>query len=552
MLSPTPDPLRIAMNRVTFGARDTEVRNARVIGWPEWVGNQLGAPSGDDLDVDAHLKTQTMRILYNAPAAGDTRGKWVATDEIRRLNYANADLSVLWDVNARSGTVFSYTERARINQELAACTWIRNTHSRYQLREFMTDFWHNHFNIGKNENATATSLLPIYDRKAIRPHVLGNFRTMLEANATSASMLIYLDNWISNATTPNENYAREIMELHTLGGGAYYGTAAASTVPKGDNGVALGFTDQDIVQASRVLSGWTIQNSQRGDAGVNVPSTGEFIFIARLHNREAGNLLGVSMAASNSPISATSNTVIPGSLNNNNTSQGRKFLDILAAHPATATFIVTKLAKRIFGDSPPQAVIDRGIAAWRANQAAADQIAQVLRAILLDGTEIMTAPVTKVRRPYERIIAMARTTDMVVNAGTFMENYLNPVNDGLFTWPAPDGRPDANAYWMGTGATLASWNYLFALPNNEAFASRPLAAQSPLETLGSPTLIVEYWVGRMVGHQLSNAAMQSLVADQASNSGVPAAVKLNRATNIENAHRRLVSLIATTEEFSLR
>ncbi|MSO72720.1 MAG: DUF1800 family protein [Rhodospirillaceae bacterium] len=398
--------------------------------------------------------------------------------------------------------------------------------------------------MGKGENALATALLPVYDRTAIRPHVFGNFRTMLEANATASSMLIYLDNWISNATTPNENYAREIMELHTLGGGAYYGTAAASTVPKSDDGVALGFTDQDIVQASRVLSGWTIQNSQRGDAGVNVPSTGEFIFIARLHNRAAGNLLGVSMAASN--------TVIPGALNNNDTSQGRKFFDILAAHPATATFIVTKLANRIFGDSPPQAVIDRGIAAWRAFQAAPNQIARVLRAILLDGNEIMTAPVTKVRRPYERTIAMARTTDMVVNAGTFMANYLDPVNDGLFTWPAPDGRPDANAYWMATGATLASWNYLFTLPNNAAFASRPLAAQSPVETLGSPTLIVEYWVGRMVGHQLSNAAMRSLMADQASNSGVPAAVRQNQATSIETAHRRLISLIATTEEFTLR
>ena len=95
----------------------------------------------------------------------------------------------------------------RIRQELAAATWIRNVHSRYQLREFMTDFWHNHFNIGKVENELATSLLPVYDRVAIRPNVFGNFRTMLEANATSTSMLVYLDNWVSTICRPATSLA---------------------------------------------------------------------------------------------------------------------------------------------------------------------------------------------------------------------------------------------------------------------------------------------------------------------------------------------------------
>ena len=536
MLPLTPDLLRIALNRITFGARDTDVLNARAMGWPEWVGFQLSAPAGDDPDLTVHLNSQAMRIRYNAPAENDTRGSWVATDEIRPLNYLNADAATLWNIATHSGSTFSGSERVRISQELAAATWIRNTHSKYQLREFMVDFWHNHFNIGKNENQVATAMFPVYDRTAIRPHALGNFRTMLEANATSASMLIYLDNWVSTATTPNENYAREIMELHTLGGGAYYGTATASAVPKGPDGIALGFTDQDIVQASRVLSGWIVQNGQRLDNGQSLPSNGEFYFNLRQHNRAAGTLLGYNMAT----------------LTNIDMTQGRKFLDIIAAHPVTASFIVAKLARRIFGDTPPQSVIDRGVSAWVANQTASDQIGRVLRAMLLDGNEIMTAPVTKVRRPYERIIALARTTDMVINAGTFMNNVLDPLNDGLFAWPAPDGRPDENGYWLATGATVATWNQLFLLPNAAEFASKPLAAQSPVDATRTATGIVEYWVGRMVGYQLSTEAMQALVADQAGSSGVPAAVRLNRATNIENAHRRLVSLIATTEEFTLR
>ena len=538
MLSPTPDPLRIALNRVTFGARDVDVLNARNMGWPAWVADQLSAPAGDDPQLDAHLKAQTMRINYSAPTENQPQGTWVATDEIRPLNYLNADTPTLWNIARHGGSTFSFSERTRISQELAAATWIRNTHSKFQVREFMVDFWHNHFNIGKNENALATALFPVYDRTAIRPFALGNFRAMLEANATSSSMLLYLDNSVSTATTPNENYAREIMELHTLGGGAYYGTAAPADVPKGSDGIAVGFTDQDIVQASRVLSGWTVQNGQRLSNTQSLPDTGEFIFNLGQHNRNAGVLLGFNM----------------GTLTNIDLTQGRWFLDIIAAHPSTAKFIVTKLAKRIFGDTPPQTVIDRGVAAWKTYRTAPDQIAQVLRAILLDGDEVTTAQVAKVRRPYERIIALARTTDMVVNAATFMTTMLDPLNDGLFSWPAPNGRPDANSYWLATGAMLTTWNDLFLIPNAAEFSSKRLTDQSPSDAMTTATGIVEYWVNRMVGYQLSMPATQGLVSDQAGSNGVPALARARTvsATALENAHRRLVSLIATTEEFSLR
>ena len=424
----------------------------------------------------------------------------------------------------------------RIRQELAAATWIRNVHSRYQLREFMTDFWHNHFNIGKVENELATSLLPVYDRVAIRPNVFGNFRTMLEANATSTSMLVYLDNWVSTAATPNENYGREIMELHTLGGAAYLGTTDAAKVAQDSNGVAVGFTDQDVVQASRALSGWTVQYGQRGDGTQTLANTGEFVFNLRQHNLQAGNVLGVNLAL----------------LQANNIAQGRKFLDIIAYHPATAVNVVTKLARRIFGDTPPQAVINRGFAAWSANLIMPDQIARTLRAMLVGGTEIMNTPVVKVRRPYERAMALIRTTGMVVNAGTYMTSLFDPLNDGLFAWQAPNGRPDVNSYWLATGASIATWNILFQIPNFKELQSTPLTDQSPVDAMNTATGIVEYWVERMVGYQLGAAAMNSLVADQASSVGVPAAVRSNAATHVEAAHRRLVSLIATSEEFSLR
>jgi hypothetical protein len=181
-----------------------------------------------------------------------------------------------------------------------------------------------------------------------------------------------------------------------------------------------------------------------------------------------------------------------------------------------------------------------------------DQIARTLRAMLVGGTEIMNTPVVKVRRPYERAMALIRTTGRVVNAGTYLTSLFDPLNDGLFAWQAPNGRPDVNSYWLATGASIATWNILFQIPNFKELQSTPLTDQSPVDAMNTATGIVEYWVERMVGYQLGAAAMNSLVADQASSVGVPAAVRSNAATHVEAAHRRLVSLIATSEEFSLR
>ena len=237
----------------------------------------------------------------------------------------------------------------------------------------------------------------------------------------------------------------------------------------------------------------------------------------------------------------------------NDMRQGQMLLNMLAYHPSTANFVVGKLARRIFGDTPPQSVIDRAVAAWMANQTNPNQIAHVLRAMLLAGNEVSTAPSAKVRRPYERILAMARTTEMVVNAATYMTSLLDQLNDGLFAWPAPDGRPDENAYWLATGSTIATWNLLFQVPNYPEFATTTLTAQTPESVLQSATEVTEYWVGRMIGHALSDNAMGALVTDQGGSNGIPANVRARAtAARIETAHRRLISLIATTEEFSLR
>lgn len=539
MLPTKSDPIRRALNRLTFGARDTDVAVVNSIGLETWLAEQFAAPSGDDPALAGFIAKQTFPIEYAAPAVNDTRGTWSAVNEVRPLYYLSADTPVLWSVAVEAGSTYSTAERTRIRQELIAATWIRNAHSRYQLREFMTDFWLNHFNIGKVENEIATALLPVFDSNAIRPNVFGNFRQLLEATATSSSMLVYLDNWVSTAATPNENYAREIMELHTLGATSYFGkdpTGTGYSLMPGTT--ANGYTDQDVIQASRALSGWTLKNGQR-NAGRLVGSTGEFFYNPGQHNTTASNILNVDISGLTA-----------------DQAQGRRLLDILAYHPKTGPFIVGKLARRIFGDAPPDSVIARAVTAWNANIMSPNQIRKVLEAIILGGTEITTLPAAKVRRPYERLIALVRTTDSIINASAELNTLLDSLNDGPWAWQGPNGRPDFDDYWLATGAVLTTWNLLLSLPNAR-YVAASISNQTPTNILSSPTEVVDYWVGRMIGYALDPSRMSALYTDQGGSSGVPAAARSSTnpttvATRVETALRRLVSMIAGTLEFTYR
>jgi uncharacterized protein (DUF1800 family) len=526
MLPGQPSFTQIALNRVTFGATASDVANATQIGWEGWVSAQLSAPPGDDSTIAAFLAGQTMPIQYAAATSG--QGTWTAVDEVRPLNYLSASIPTLWNVAINAGSSISPAERERVLQEVLSATWIRNVGAEWQLREFMTDFWHNHFNIGKVPTPEADSLLASYDRDTIRPNVFGNFRSFLQAVATSPAMGLYLDNAQSTATTPNENYGRELLELHTLGARAYLGVT-----PPPDYTPADGYSDQDVTEDSRGLSGWTLNMGQRGPtSGVKLPSNGEFVYNPLQHNTLAGVFLGVDLSQ------------VSGAM-----AQGSKVLDLAAYHPSTAIFVCTKLCTRIFGDSPPQSVIDRAISAWNATQTAPDQIAQVLQSILLGGAEIGTGPQVKIRRPYERVMAMLRTTASVVNASQQADTVFSPVNDALFAWATPDGRPDVNSYWLSTGATLTAWNLVQQIPNWSTITTN-LIDQTPMSALASPTALVEYWVGQMIGFEPSSATMNGLITDQSESQGVPAAG--SNPTNAEKAARRLIALIAMTDEFSHR
>jgi uncharacterized protein (DUF1800 family) len=498
------------------------------------VAEQLAPPPGDDPDLAVHVGQLAMRIKYlGQPPYGNIPG-WAPLDQTRPLTYLQADSAALWDIARRSDVSLAPNERYRIQQELDAVTWVRNVHAQYQVREFLADFWNNHFAVGRDECIYGTAALPIYDAQVIRPRVFGNFRDLLGAVARSASMLRFLNNSESTADHPNENYARELLELHSLGAPAYLGLSAPALLPTVDAGgvqVAPGFTDQDIIQASRALSGWTLEQGQMGPSGP-LPFTGKFVFNPVQHNAQAGMFMGVDL----SRLSGMA--------------QGETILDIVAAHPATADFIVRKLARRIFGDNPSEGVIAGAKGVWTGTRDRPDQLKQVTKALLLSNAEIGLPP-TKVRRPYERLMALLRTTDTVVNAYDNAWLTLSSLGDGLFVWATPEGRPDVDSQWLTAAANLETWNTLLQVLQQPAMRTS-FADQTPRELAGSATGLVEYWVGRMVGRSLRPAAMQALIDEALTPIGVVAAYRSGGIANIENALRRQAALIAASPEFGMR
>ena len=303
-------------------------------------------------------------------------------------------------------------------------TQFRQLFSRRQLYEVMVEFWSDHFNI-HIVNGLGPTLKPQDNEDVIRAHALGNFGDLLRASAQSPAMLFYLDNFISDGSpgsSPNENYARELMELHTLG-------------------VDGGYSEQDILEVARCFSGWGFPFPP----GVTVDGKayGEFWFDASKHDQGAKIVLGQPIAA------------------NGGQTDGEQVLAILLNHPSTATFIATKLCRRFIADSPPASAI--AAVAETFTQTGGD-IKAMLRTLFM-GSEFYAASHRKFSRPSEFLGQIVR--------GLGVANQY-PRDDGQlfyfaqamlgqlpFFWPTPDGYPLAQSYWASTGGLLNRWRLSF-------------------------------------------------------------------------------------------
>ena len=316
-------------------------------------------------------------------------------------------------------------------QDLAQGKLYRAIYSNRQLEEELTDFWFNHFNVYFDKGADRF-LIPTYEREAIRPHVLGKFRDLLEATASSPAMLFYLDNWQSvapdmvqrpNANRPrrglNENYGRELLELHTLG-------------------VDGGYTQKDVTEVARCFTGWTIRNPQQG---------GSFIYNDRVHDKGEKIVLGVTIPAGGGKDDA------------------QKVLDILAKHPATAHFISKKLAQRFVADNPPPELIERMAKTFEKTDG---DIREVVKT-MVESKEFLSAGAfhAKVKTPLEMIASAVRATGAQVDYAMPLVQQIGQLGEPLYRMEPPTGYSSLNAEWVNSATLLGRMNFAMALAQNK-------------------------------------------------------------------------------------
>lgn len=377
--SPEIDETAHLLNRLTFGPRPGDREEVTGMGTKAWIERQLRPESIEDDWTES--RTRHFEALDVQPIA-----------ELLEYN---------------AGELLDQMTRARI---------VRAVHSRRQLQEVMVDFWSDHFNIDPSKGDSKW-LKPADDKLVIRAHALGNFHDLVKASALSPSMLWYLDGRVNRRATasekPNENYGRELLELHTLG-------------------VAGGYTQQDVMEVARCLTGWTVRARNQARFAV-----GKVEFRPDLHDNGTKTVLGIS---------------IPAGLGEGDLD---RVLEIVCRHPSTSRYVAGKLCRRFIADTPPDAAVET---VARAFTASSGDIRQTLRA-LFDSPDFAASRGAKVKRPFHFVVSALRATAARTDAGPTLQNYLLRLGHAPFQYPTPDGYPGEAQPWM---ATLL-WRWKFAL-----------------------------------------------------------------------------------------
>lgn len=310
---------------------------------------------------------------------------------------------------ASDATELEDLQEGPVMRQLSAATLLRATYSKWQLRERMVDVWSNHFNIFA-QKAHGAYRKPTDDLAVVRKHALGSFPEMLAASAKSPAMLTYLDNQVNNKAHPNENYARELMELHTLG-------------------VHGGYSQKDVMEVARCFTGWGVENRF-------LRHKGAFRFDEDQHDKGEKTVLGHKISAGGG------------------VEDGEQVLAILGAHPGTAHFVASKLCRHFLGttDTP---WVEKVAAIYLQSHG---DIATMLRPLLLSDEVLHGPPVAK--RPLDYLVSALRATGAKTD-GDGIQSHLDRMGQPLFGWPMPDGYPDKAASW--SGSMLARWNFAIDL-----------------------------------------------------------------------------------------
>jgi uncharacterized protein (DUF1800 family) len=443
------DP-RIALNKLAFGPTDATLGEMRKSGSEAWLAQQL-KPDADD-DCADRIKAAKIRLKYS------NKNPDVDVDEDRSLGLIDQPIEEHWKLLDKS---VPNQERVFLRTAVVGATLIRAVHSRWQLREVLVDFWHNHFNVNAAGDATVAVALPSYDRDVIRAHALGNFREMLEAVAKSAAMQVYLNNRSSRGGAANENYARELFELHTLGRPAYLNALYNKwrDVPGAAQGKPQGYIDQDVYEAARAFTGWTIEDGAGIGAGRKLPFTGKFTYVETFHDNYQKRLLATEFDPYQPPMS-----------------DGRRVLDLVADHPATAHYVCEKLCTRLVSDTPDKGVIAAAVKTWTDARRKPDQLARVVDAIVRSDA-FRRSTGAKIKRPLELYASFARGAGIDAVPTPGLIGTLDGSGQRLFGWGPPTGHPDDNNYWLASNMMRQRWAMLLGLADDAWKAGSPSTAK---------------------------------------------------------------------------
>lgn len=368
----------ILLNRISPGASRAERSRVAAMGYEAYLEEQLNPAALDDSALDTVISQNLLTLVMN-------RAQLFAT--------------------ARTAGNYS-----QIAGDFTVSYLLRALYSRRQLFESTVGFWSDVFNIQFNSSAQLIVEKSLDDRLVVRPNTFGRFRDLLGASAKSPAMLIYLDN-ASNGLNGsiNENYARELMELHTLG-------------------VDGGYSETDVIDVARCLSGWSLNRAN-----------GDFLYQPTYHDNGAKRVLGVNIAAG-------------GGLQD-----GETVLDLLARHPSTARYIATRLIRRFVTDTPSTQLVTAVAQAFSSSNG---DTRAMLRALFLHPA-VRGAPASKFKRPQEFTLSLLRVLEATAESNGFrlLSEALQGLAHAPFSWPSPDGYPDSAPYWLNSNATLRRWNY---------------------------------------------------------------------------------------------
>jgi len=408
------------VRRASYGATAAEVAKANNLGFQGYINAQVNYTRINDDDVETvvaqrwPLLSQTSDALFSADA----------------------------------GTV---------REQLSEATIYRAAFSQRQLYHRMVELWSDHFN---QDMAKVGYLLVADQRDVIRKNALGKFPDLLKASAHSASMMVYLDQQTSRSGAPNQNYAREIMELHTLG-------------------VDGGYTQTDVAELSRVLTGWTVQGR------------GQFVFNPAIHDWGAKTVLGVTIPAG-SPSQGVAGI-----------NEGEQMLNVLANHPSTMRFIATKMLRWLLDPNPSETQISAIASVYKAT---GGDIRAMARAILNDSW-LAAAPM-KLKRPFHFLASSLRSTAPTITTMSTFNGQLNNLGQQLFGWATPDGYPDKIEYWAGN--IVPRWNYANAVSNFNSQTS--VAVDTTAYRAGSPDAAVDLIDQNFFGGEMPLVTRNALLA----------------------------------------